>query len=63
LLSEEKLKHDKIQTCLEKVSSLETHLMTTEEKLCMSDDKTNAQAHSLNAQIDEQMFFKGTYVV
>ena len=45
LLSEEKLKHDKIQTCLEKLSNLETHLMTTEGKLCMVDDKTNALAH------------------
>ena len=40
LLSKEKLKHDKIQTCLEKVSNLETHLMTTGEKLCMLDDKS-----------------------
>ena len=64
LLSEEKLKHDKIQTCLKKVSNLETHLMTTEEKLCMVDDKTNALAHlyttrieTLTAKIDEQNYF------
>ena len=61
LLSEEKLKHDKIQSSLEKVSNLETHLMTTEESLCMLDDKTNALAYlysnrieTLTAQIDEQ---------
>jgi len=70
LLSEEKLKYDKIRTCLEKVSNLETHLMTTEEKLCMVDDKTNALAHlystrieTLTAQIDEQKKSKGTYVI
>ena len=44
--------------------------MTTEEKLCMVDDKTNALAHlysprieTLTAQIDEQIFFEGTYVI
>ena len=52
LLSEEKLKHDKIQTCLEKVSNSETHIMTTEEKLCMVDDKTNALAHLYSTRID-----------
>ena len=61
LLNEHKLQNDKINTCSEKISALETHLMSTEEKLCLIDDKTSALAslyarriETLTNQIDEQ---------
>jgi len=66
LLNQEKLKHEKIQTCLEKNSNLETHLMSTEEKLCVIEDKTCALAHlyskrieTLTSYIDEQKLILG----
>ena len=60
-LNEHKLQNDKIKTSSEKISALETLLMSAEEKLCLIDDKTSALASlyarridTLTNQIDEQ---------
>ena len=61
LLNEHKLQNEKINTCSDKISGLETLLMSTEEKLCLIEDKTSALAslyarriETLTNQIDEQ---------
>jgi len=60
-IKEHKLHNEKINTCSEKISGLETLLMSTEEKLCLIDDKTsplaslyNRRIKALTDQIEEQ---------
>ena len=60
-IKEHKLHNEKINTCSEKISGLETLLMSTEGKLCLIDDKTsplaslyNRRIKALTDQIEEQ---------
>ena len=60
-IKEHKIHNEKNNTCSEKISGLETLLMSTEEKLCLIDDKTsplaslyNRRIKALTDQIEEQ---------